>query len=151
MADATPGTADVVATAVAGTAAPWLWFWMIRAEVTLLSIEPRNDCLKPLISTEKNTTRPMPIMSAAAVTAVRPVLRVVFSRAIRPDARLITPIGQPIRPASGRIRYFDTMARPMNDTIAPIAMVNSRCVVAPDPVTPWKTPRMPSTSRMPAM
>ena len=53
VADATPGTADVVATAVAGTAAPWLWFWMIRAEVTLWSIEPRNDCLKPLISTEQ--------------------------------------------------------------------------------------------------
>jgi len=69
VAESTPATWDAALTAAVGTGAVWSWFWMIRLDVTLRSIEPRNDCLKPLISTEKNTTRPIPIMSAAAVTA----------------------------------------------------------------------------------
>ncbi len=104
IAVSTPGVVCAAVTASSGTGTPWLWLWMIRFDVTLLSIEPRNDSLKPLISTEKKTTRPMPIMSAAAVTAVRPVLRVVFSRASRPDAPPPRLSGQPIARASGRIR-----------------------------------------------
>ena len=45
---------------------------------------PGTTSLKPFTNTATNTTRATPIISAAEVTAVRPGLRNVFSRASRP-------------------------------------------------------------------
>ena len=57
--------------------------WMIRSLVIELSSAPRNESLKPFTNTATNTTRATPIISDDEVTAVRPGLRVVFSRASR--------------------------------------------------------------------
>src|ERR1041385_3621405 len=57
--------------------------WMIRSLVIELSRAPRNESLKPLTNTATNTTSATPIIREDEVTAVRPGLRVVFSRAIR--------------------------------------------------------------------
>ena len=48
------------------------------------SIAPRNESLKPFTNTATNTISATPIISAADVTAVRPGLREVFSRASTP-------------------------------------------------------------------
>ena len=55
----------------------------------------------PAANTVTNTTTARPIISAAAVVAVRPGLRTVFSRASRPVRPRRRSSGQPVTEASG--------------------------------------------------
>ena len=66
------------------------------------SIAPVNDSLMPPTKMVTKTTRPMPIISAAAVTAVRAGLRAAFSDAIRPTPPATQPIGLPSTETTGR-------------------------------------------------
>ena len=61
----------------------------------------------PCPRTATNVTSASPIMSAAAVTAVRPGLRTAFSRASRPAAPPSRRAGQPTTAASGLTRRDD--------------------------------------------
>ena len=84
VATATPGVAAAVGTVAGGIGCPWLWGVMIRLALTLRSSAPRNVSLNPLTNTATKTTSATPIISAAAVIAVRPGFRMAFSRASRP-------------------------------------------------------------------
>ena len=61
---------------------------------TALSKASMNDALRPWAKTATKTTRPRPIISAAAVFAVRAGLRPAFSRASRPR-RPAEPLERP--------------------------------------------------------
>jgi len=61
-----------------------------------------TDALMPAAKTVTNTTTASPIISAPAVTAVRPGLRTAFSRARRPVSPRSRSSGQPMNDASGR-------------------------------------------------
>ena len=60
-----------------------------------------TDWLIPAANTVTKTTSARPIISAAAVTAVRPGLRMAFSRASRPVIPRRRSIGLPATAASG--------------------------------------------------
>jgi len=72
----------------------------------------------------------MPIMSAAAVDAVRPGFRTEFPRASFPAAPPIALAGRPTIAASGRTRRDEIMATPMNSKITPPAMESNREAVS---------------------
>ena len=61
------------------------------------SIEP----FRPAAKTVTNETSASPIISAAAVVAVRPGLRTAFSRASRPETPRRRSSGRPTTEASG--------------------------------------------------
>ena len=70
-------------------------FWMIRLPAKEASIAELIEALVPAARIEIRLTSARPIISAAAVTAVRPGWRIVLSRA----RRAVMP-----RQASGRAR-----------------------------------------------
>ena len=79
---------------------------------------PRNESLKPFTKVATNTISATPIMSAAEVTAVRPGLRAVFSRASRPpvgEDGIPRPLPRPPDPQKHR------QAPPMASTTGPTA------------------------------
>ncbi len=63
---------------------------------------PVNDSLSPAAKIATKVTRPTPIISAAAVAAVRAGFRVALARASRPVVPAAASIGAPIALASGR-------------------------------------------------
>ena len=73
-------------------------FWKI------VSIALAIDLFRPAANTVTKTTSARPIISAAEVTAVRPGLRIAFSRASRPVSPRSRSSGQPAIAASGRTR-----------------------------------------------
>ena len=85
----------------------------------LRSIALPTDALMPAAKTVTNTTTASPIISAPAVTAVRPGLRTAFSRARRPVRPLRRSSGQPITDASGRTRRGLNMDTPNSVATAP--------------------------------
>ena len=119
VATATPGVVAAVGTVAGGIVCPWLWGVMIRLALTLRSSAPRNVCLNPLTNTATKTTSATPIISAAAVIAVRPGFRMAFSRASRPGPGASFWSGQPMTLASGRTRYLETIAVPRKMIIEP--------------------------------
>ena len=72
---------------------------------------------------DANATSATPIISAAAVAAVRPGSRTAFARARRP---VIPRIGAPTRPAIGPTKRGETSAVPRNMSPAP-KPTNVRC------------------------
>src|SRR3954463_4379106 len=66
----------------------------------------------PAAKIDTNVTSATPTISAAAVTAVRPGWRIVFSRARRPVMPRVLSNGRPMTEASGRTRYGLTNATP---------------------------------------
>ncbi len=92
---------------------------MIRSLVIDRSIAPRNESLKPFTKVATNTISATPIMSAAEVTAVRPGLRAVFSRARRPAVGEAGSHGQ----SRGRRIHRNTVSAPpmASTTSAPTA------------------------------
>ncbi len=75
----------------------------------------------PLPSTETKVTSARPIMSAAAVAAVRDGLRTAFSRASWPVVPRRRAMGQPTTAAMGRTSEDEIMATPTNSASVPIA------------------------------
>ena len=66
-----------------------------------------------------NVTSAMPIISAAAVAAVRPGLRWAFRSAILPAAPPMRRAGMPTTRASGRTSRDESIATPMNSARTP--------------------------------
>ena len=93
-ANSTPSTASTAGTASAGRPAPKVSEDDDQVAVHRAVDGARERVLQPAAKIVTNTTSPTPIISAAAVTAVRPVLRVAFSRASLPGAPR-APDGQP--------------------------------------------------------
>ena len=72
-------------------------------------------------------------MSAAAVTAVRPGSRLLFSRASAPAAPVTASIGFPRAKLSGGTSRREKGASPKKSSTAPVASSNSRGTVARPP------------------
>ena len=78
-----------------------------------------TEALMPAANTVTNTTTARPIISAPAVTAVRPGLRTAFSRARRPVMPLSFSSGQPQIEASGRTSRGLNIETPKSVATAP--------------------------------
>ena len=76
-----------------------------------------------------NVTRATPIMSAAAVEAVRPGFRIEFPLASRPAAPPTRCAGQPRIDARGLTRWDETMATPVKSKRTPPAIASKRGAV----------------------
>src|SRR3954454_6773850 len=86
---------------------------------TLLSIALFTEWRSPAAKIVTPETRASPIISAAAVEAVREVLRVAFSRASCPVTPRRLSIGRPTSDAIGRTSRDENIAVPMNTKITP--------------------------------
>jgi hypothetical protein len=87
--------------------------WKLRSIALLI------EALMPAANTVTKTTTARPIMSAPAVTAVRPGLRTAFSRARRPVIPLSFSSGQPDSEASGRTSRGLNIDTPSSVATAP--------------------------------
>ena len=83
----------------------------------------------PAASTATSVTRASPIISAAAVDAVRCGLRRALSRASTPAAPPIFAAGQPSAFASGRTIRDESRATPKKTSSVPTPIQSSTCVV----------------------
>ncbi len=95
------------------------------------SIAPLNEPFIACANTARNTTRARPIMSAAAVAAVRLGLRPALSRARRPLVGASFSSGQPMTRAAGRTMYLASIAMATKRSSAPRPMERSRLLVVP--------------------
>ena len=84
----------------------------------------------PEARTATEVTSAIPIMSAAAVEAVRPGFRIEFARARRPALPPILVAGHPSTVASGRTSHAEISATPTKRSNAP----------APIAIKRWVTP-----------
>ena len=83
---------------------------------------PLMVAFAPAAKIEAKVTSATPIMSAAAVTAVRPGWRTEFSRASWPVMPVARSIGRPMTFASGRTSRGESSATPMKVSAAPPPM-----------------------------
>ena len=98
------------------------------------------DCFSPCASTAKVVTSASPIISAAAVEAVRAGLRIAFRRASVPAAPPILVAGQPITSASGRVMLGATIAMPTKTVSTPMPSRSRRGPVGrPETKAPTQT------------
>ena len=111
---------------------------------------PMTDSLSPCANTATKATRPMPIISAAAVDAVRDGLRVAFCRARLPEAPGRRSSGQPMTRARNGTAYRLRPAIARNTSSAPRAMVSRRCVAAASDDSARTMMTMPTTASRPA-
>ena len=79
-------------------------FWITSSPWKLRSTAEAIDPLIPAAKIVTKVTRASPIISAAAVAAVRPGRRWEFSRASRPVSPRSFSSGTPVTEASGRTR-----------------------------------------------
>ncbi len=94
-------------------------FWRTMSPWKLRSIALPTEALIPAANVVTNTTTARPIISAPAVTAVRPGLRTVFSRASRPVRPRSFSSGQPQSEASGRTSRGLNIETPKSVATAP--------------------------------
>ena len=92
---------------------------------------PPNEAFIAGANTATKTTMARPIMSAAAVAAVRDGLRPAFSRARRPLTGASFSIGQPITRLTGRTMNLASIATATKSRSAPMPMKSRRPVVEP--------------------
>ncbi len=91
----------------------------------------------PAASVATSVTSASPIISAAAVEAVRCGFRRALSRASRPAAPPICVAGHPSAAASGRTSRAEKSATPTKIRSAPTPIQSSTCVVpSPLPKSP---------------
>src|SRR3954451_2813592 len=96
-------------------------------------------------------TSARPIISAAAVDAVRPGLRTEFWAASRPADPPRLRAGRPTTVASGRTRWLETIATPRNRSRVPAPIGTSTAFAEPPAKTPSAIAAIPSTIVAPAM
>ena len=132
----TPGTARSAVETAGGVSPKPFFAPTVRspanARSTARSIEP----CRPAAKIDTNATSATPIMSAAAVTAVRAGLRVEFSRASRPLTPARRCSGAPTRAAIGRTSCGLNSATPRKIATEPPPSV----AAAPLPPEPPKSP-----------
>jgi hypothetical protein len=121
-----------------------------RSAPTTCATVLSNEALMPFANTATKTTRPSPTMSAAAVVAVRPGLRIAFSRASRPGSANRRSSGQPMAPARGRTNQRALRATPTNSSTTPPAIIDSRLAAGPAANKPATSIATPSTATMAA-
>jgi hypothetical protein len=105
----------------------------------------------PAANTATKTTRPRPTMSADDVVAVRPGLRMAFSRASRPGVWKARSSGQPASAATGRTMWRAVSAIPTKSRTAPPAIDPIRAVAGPPPKRPVSSKPRPSRPTRPAI
>src|SRR3954454_6375890 len=115
----TPGTASTRRSTVGEKGEKPSVFCTTNAALRLSSTDLAIVVLTPAAKIDTNVTSATPTISAAAVTAVRPGWRIVFSRARRPVMPRVLSNGRPMTEASGRTRYGLTSATPRNVASAP--------------------------------
>ncbi len=93
------------------------------------SIASRFDAFIPFASVATKATSATPIISAAAVAAVRPGLRIELRRASAPADPPIHRAGRPTTAASGRTSLDEIIATPTNRSSTPPAIDSSRSAV----------------------
>ncbi len=93
------------------------------------SIALRFEAFIPFASVATKATRATPIISAAAVAAVRPGLRIELRRASPPAAPPTHRAGRPTTAASGRTSFDEIIATPTNRSRTPPAIASSRSAV----------------------
>ena len=108
-----------------------------------------NESLSPVMSTAEKTTRPTPIISAAAVRAVRAALRTALSRASAPLARHAS--GAPTTVASSGTAKRAVIATARKTRIAPNAIPSRRWLASPEPATPFRISATPPSAKSSAM
>ncbi len=134
-ATAAPGEIGVKPSLLRITSSPW------KLSSTAEEIEP----LIPAAKTVTKATTARPIISAAAVTAVRAGLRWVFSRARRPVSRRKRSSGSPTSEASGRTSRGLKRETPNRTATAPPP---SRTAALPPEMPPKRPARtIPSPAR----
>ena len=89
----------------------------IRSDRIVRSRTAVTEDLRDAANTATNVTSPSPIMSAAAVDAVRRGLRFAFSPPSLPETRRLN--GRPSVDAIGRATSGDSIATPTNVSAAP--------------------------------
>ncbi len=117
-----------------------------RSEPTTVA---RKPSLSPCVKTATNTIRPRPIISAAAVRAVRAGFRIAFSRARRPVVPATFSSGQPSTRVTGATTKRASIATATNTSSAPTPMPRSRLETDPEPENPCtirSTPTRPMTT-----
>ena len=123
--------------------------WRITSPRKLSSIVFAIDELMPAANTVTNTTSASPIISAAAVVAVRPGLRMAFSRARRPVMPRRRSIGRPVTEASGRTSRGEKSDTPNRISTAPPprspAAEPESSIPPNSPTSSIARPRAPST------
>ena len=134
VANRTPGTWDTAWSTAPLNVPKLLVLRMTRLEWKVWSIASFTEPRVPAAKIVTNVTRARPIISAAAVTAVRPGLRMAFSRARRPVSPVSRSSGRPTTEASGRTSWEDSMPTPRNTTTAPAP--RSPATEPPDPTLP---------------
>jgi hypothetical protein len=82
------------------------------------------DAFRVVMKTDTNTTSPSPIISAAAVDAVRRGFRFAFSRPSRPVMPSVLA-GKPIAAARGRAKSGVSTATPMKVRAAPTPTIDA--------------------------
>ena len=117
------------------TSSPW------KLSSTAVAIE----LLIPAAKTVTKATTARPIISAAAVTAVRAGLRCVFSRARRPMRRRISSSGRPASEASGRTRRGLKSETPSRTATAPAPISPAALPPLAPPKRPARTIASPAT------
>src|SRR5919108_5113184 len=115
----TPGTFCTAGRTAAENGEKPSVFWTTNAALRLSSTALAIVSFAPAGKIDTNVTSATPTISAAAVTAVRPGWRIVFSRARRPVMPRVRSNGRPTTDASGRTRYGLTSATPRKVAPAP--------------------------------
>ena len=100
----TPGTLRAAVAVPFGIGEKPSLFWITRPPAKFSSTTWATELFSPAEKTVTKATSARPIISAAAVTAVRLGLRWAFSRASRPSRRRTRSSGQPATAASGGTR-----------------------------------------------
>ena len=115
----TPSTLRASSSASRGNGEKPSEFWIAISPRKLSSIVLATELLIPAAKTVTNTISASPIISAAAVVAVRPGLRIAFSRASRPVSPRSRSSGRPVTDASGRTSRGENSDTPNRISAAP--------------------------------
>ena len=145
-----PGTSAIAAPASFGSGSK-LSLVMMRSLVSRRSKESLTVDFMPAAKTATKTTSPRPTISADAVVAVRPGLRIAFSRARRPGVSNARSRGQPASAATGRTMWRAVSARPTKTSTAPPAIEAMRAVAAPSLKRPESSIASPAAETMAAI
>ena len=145
----TPGTLRAAFAVPFGIGEKPSLFWITSPPAKFSSTTWATELFSPAEKTVTKATRARPIISAAAVTAVRLGLRWAFSRASRPSSRRSRSSGQPAIAASGGTRRglksetaitITTAPPPISPAAVPASALPSRPIrTSASPARPSRT------------
>ena len=146
IAVSTPGTSRITFSADAGNVVK-LSVCRIRSPWTVRSMAPVNVFFRLVEKIARKASTVTPIISTAAVSAVRAGLRTALARARRPVVPRVASIGTPTTRAIGRMKNRAAIATPMNTSSRPTP-TEVRMPPAPPPeLSPVTISTMPPTAK----